>query len=110
MCSENNAGKSINFITGNTYNDAAAFIMSNQFGYPSANNNTMASTNETLIASMKMMLAGTANPEVLMPAILEWYPDMNSDDRETREIAMTNMATDWWFGSGSVWEATKRPR
>ena len=84
--------------------------MSNMLGYPKSNNDTLAMTNETMVASMTMMLAAAANPEELMPAILNWYPDLNTEDRDTRESAATEMMTDWWYGTGSSWEATTRAR
>ena len=96
-------GKSVNYMTGNTFHDAAGTV----FGY---GNGSLAATNDTLIAAMRFVLGMTSNPEQLYTAALEWYPGLNTDDRLTRELTATEAATDWVFGSGSAWEATARAR
>ena len=99
------AGKSINFMTGNTFHDAASFV------FPTGTvNGSFAGANLTLAFAMRIILGAASNPEELMPAILDWYPDMNSDDDLTRQLATTEAWTDWFFGSGSSWEATARAR
>lgn len=103
---QNGDGKDINFITGNTHHDAANFIILNPIGIPAlGDNNNVARSNETLWNAFLVLLGGTSNPIELTKSIMKMYPDLESSDNFTRTLAAAKACTEWWFGSGSNWEA-----
>ena len=70
----------------------------------------LAATNDSLFSSLTFATNHLPNGEEGVSLIYDHYPDLNSDDLDTRTIAATEAATDWWFGSGSHFEADAHAR
>jgi hypothetical protein len=59
---------------------------------------------------MHVVVGAAENQDELIGKIFERYPDMDTTDNYTRTLAATKAMTDWWFGSGSNWEANQHAR
>ena len=88
----------------------AGAILQNPLGWPALSGNNQAATNESLIEMMYDMYSYATNPDDLIRAIFEVYPDLNTDDIDTRTLAATQFATDYRYSAGSQWEANARSR
>jgi len=67
----------------------------------------LAATEESLMEALHLVLGGTSNQDELINIIFERYPGMDTTDNFTRTLTTTRAMTDWWFGSGSNWEAVQ---
>ena len=101
-------GKSVNFITGNTFHDGAGGVLGNPTGNPATENSSLAATNESLVEAWKLLLGLTSNFDELFLAIVNWYPDMNTENQLRREQDASDADTDMLFAAGSALKATIR--
>ncbi len=51
-----------------------------------------------------------AQPANATDAIYEQYPFINSDDDETRVLALIQALTDWWFEASASFEAEEHSK
>ena len=95
-------------MTGNTIHDFAGSLLGNPLGWPALDGHNMAATNESLMRMLEGTFSYTLNPDELIRAVFDVYPEMNTEDNYTRTLAATQMGTDQLFASGASWEANAR--
>lgn len=98
-------------MTGFTHDDAAGFVILNPIALPPLGDKlNLAATEELLMRAMHVVCGSAENQDELIGYIFERYPEMDTTDNYTRTLATTKAMTDWWFGSGSNWEANQHAR
>ena len=101
----------IDLITGNTFHDAAGFILLNPIGLPLINNsNNLAHDKEALFAFIRSLIAYAENGEELFQMVLEEYPGLDSEENITRTLEATKAGTDFVFETAAHFEAASHAR
>lgn len=104
-------GRQINYITGSCNHDAAGMVLLNPIALPPLGDKlNAAATQESLIKNLHVVVGATSNQDELVASIFERYPQMDTPDNYTRTVETSIAMTEWWFGSGSNWEANQHAR
>jgi carboxylesterase type B len=107
-CWQQGCGQYVDFMTGSCYDDAAGFILLNPIAFPPLGDRlNLAATNETFWKALHLVVGAAVNQDELIDDMVARYPDLNTADNYTRTLTANRAMTEWWFGSGSNWEANQ---
>lgn len=99
-------GKNVSFMTGKLKDDAGGIITVNPLGLFYEDALSLAGDKESLEFLLEIITAAykPIDDEVRF-SLKDKYPDLKSDDFSKRSVATIDMATDWFFASGSFRDA-----
>ncbi len=93
--------KDVDFMAGHTFHDGAGMLL-NPLGLPL--NFGVANNKESLFNFLRNLFNAYGDGDAILASTIERYPELDSDDVETRTHAAIVMYTDFAFGSKSHFE------